>query len=249
MFTLNFGDFNSLIQLQFKIFKIVGIRFDLSKHRKDSFRVKWANIIYRVFCYTVYFAHILLCVLYVILTEGNLVMKLSTFPNIYAYATAFSKFVFVSKHQERTERILRKLKEFYDQQEPSKMVQREKFIGKVKFFRSFMLGFMIIPPIIFILPLIATYSRYLRLGTWSQRYLSVFWCPFISDDYYVPVYFLVYYSFVIMILNMTAADALLFIIVTSISQQLKELSREFNNLKSHGCKIATLVDRHVVLFE
>ena len=52
-----------------------------------------------------------------------------------------------------------------------------------------------------------------------------------------------------MSINMGACDCLSYMILVHFTQQMKELKRDFNELKMHGPKMEALVNRQTELLE
>ena len=157
MFKTEFVDFNSFFELQLRFFKIVGIRFDLSEPRKDSVTTKWINLIYCIITYISYVVHVLLLITHFILSD-ILEDKISVFPNIYAHVAAFTNFYIIFKNLGKLENILKLLKEQFENQQMSEMVDREKFLRQAKFICNLSKFFNYFSPSIFVIPLITTYS-------------------------------------------------------------------------------------------
>lgn len=245
---MKFVDFNSFFERQIKVFKYVGIRFDLSEPRKDSASTKWINIVYCTICYILYGAHVLLCFLYFVLSE-ELEKKLSVFPNLYAHIAAFTNFLTISKNLKKLENSLKILREQFGHQELSKLVEKEKFLWQASFICNLNSFFNYVSPIIFILPLITTFSNYWMQGRFDPQYPTDVWTPFEAVEYYLPFYMFVYYTEVIMVLNSGAANCLLYMILIHITQQFKEIKKTMSELKEHESKIVKLINRQIVLFE
>lgn len=248
MFRMNFVNFNSFFDLQVKVYTLLGINIHLPESKQISLKTKRTTIIYCIFCYTLYAINTLLCILYIIISDEKLEKKISVFMNIYAQTNAIFKFYFIYNNLGKIENALRNLSELYDQKDLNKMVDKENFIRKASFNQYLIKFFIFITPTLYLMPLVATISGYLKLGIYNPTYPIVLWCPFESMQYYLPFYIFVYYAALTMTFNMTAADSTFFMLLTHITQHLKELSKDFEELMKHE-RMAVLVDRHNLLLE
>lgn len=247
MIETSFVNYNSFFEYQFQIFKFVGIRFDLSVPRKDTLTEYLATVFYRAFCYIVYALHSLCCIFYVVSTDDSLDKRLAIFSNTVAHATAFTKFYAISTNLDNIENILKELEKLYNQKRLDQMMEPKNLIRNATFVRRSAQFFMVMTPVILAIPCVMTYAKYWVIGKWEPRFPTDIWCPFEVDDYYLPFYFLVYYAGVVMGFNILAGDCLFYMILMHITQQMKELTRDFNGLKMHGVKIVPLIDRQVAL--
>lgn len=249
MIKTNFLIYNSYFEMQFKLFRLVGIRFDLSEPKKDTLTEELGNMFYRVFCYSLYAMQILFCICYLILTDTSLDKKLAVFSNTVAHATAFTKFFTIATNLEKIEKIIKTLGKLYSQQQLDKMIEPQKFIRKATFICKSAKFFMCMSPFLLFLPCVATYLDYWTQGQFNPQFPTDLWCPIDLIDHYLFIYFLVFYARVIMSLNMGAGDSLFYMILAHITQQLKELTRDFNELRRHGNNLTKLINRQIELLE
>lgn len=249
MFKINFNNFNSIFEFQFMIFRIVGIRFDLSEPKKNSWRDKLANTIYCVLGYTLYFIEFVFSILYLIFNEASLEKILEAIPNLINHIAAFTKFFTIYRNLEKVEIMLNSLKKLYNLKQVNQMVDQKKFIRNATSILNIVKVFLLLAPISMVVPGVMTYFKYWSNGKWDPLFTADVWCPFEVNDHYFSLYMYIYYTAVITTINMGACDCLCCMILVHITQQLKELSRDFNELDGHGRKLVNLVDRQILLYK
>lgn len=235
---IEFKKFEDFFHLQFTLFKFVGIRFN---SRDDATWKKWANTFYFGLCYATFSTNVLMILVFLILPEANLVRKVGAFSVMIAEISHLSKLQFIYVNLERIKGMLKMLKDLYDQQ---KMADHQYLLRNSGVIYRYSRTLVVLSTIFMSIPIMTSLSIYSKKKVWVPLYPIDCWFPLDPKAYYVLIYLYSLYIGLIYAVNMIAGDALLHMILTHITQQLKIISKNYSNLKEHGSDLKVLMERH-----
>ena len=167
---------------------------------------------------------------FLILPEANIERKIGAFATMIAEISHLSKLQFIYLNLERIEAMLKILRDLYDEQKKDKTVDHQYLLSNSGVIYKYLRTNVVLASIFMSLPIITSLFIYLKNQEWVPSYPLDCWFPFDQNSYYVPVYMYSLYIGLIYGVILIAGDALFNMILTHITQQLKELYKNFSNL-------------------
>lgn len=238
--------FEDYFNLQFKLYKFVGIRFN---SKDDGIWKKWANICYFAFCYVTFLTNILMIFVFLILPETSVERKIGAFSTMIAEISHQCKMHFIYLNLVKIKKMLKILGDLFDQQMQDQVVNHQYLTRNGGVIYRFSKILISVSYVFMSIPFITSLSIYLNDNVWVPLYPVECWFPFNSNNYYLPVYFYSLLIGLIYSVNMIAGDTLFLMILTHVTEQLKQLSKDYSKLKEHGIKLNVLVNRQITLLQ
>ena len=249
MSTKKMKDFSSYFNFQNKLHKIVGIRLEISESKKSSNRAEQANFVYSVACFVIMTVSLSQAILFILLNDSDLEEFLGAIPELVFNITAFSKYICVFANINKIKKMLRTLEKLHEQQKNDQLLDQTYILENTAKIMRYSKITVVLGPFFVLIPFISTLSHLIQDSTWDPLFPFKLWYPFDPKDYYVPVYIYLHFIGLTSSVNMIATDCLFLMILAFVTHQLKQLSKDFANLKEHGQKMAQLVERQIVLLE
>lgn len=247
--------FRHFFEFQFKLLKLVGIRFDLSENQKpQKFCLNAIRKLYCLFCVLVLLLFSVFFALFIFSTDSKIDLKLKSLSILISNVVIIVKLTRVYLDYEKIVDIMMGLKDFYKVQQLQEAEETEsadkrylhrnaRIIFNYNRISIFFACFFVITPII------TSILVYRRKGVWVAVFPFEIFYPFDPTPYYFPIYLLhLFYGFSFMF-YIVATDSMLFMIFNHVNYQFMKISSDFATDTFGPEIIKDLVDRHVRILE
>lgn len=236
---LTFPDF---FRVQFLLFRLVGINFDVKSPRPKK-KTKTFNKHLLTTCLIIYLVDVSSVCIFLLSSNSEIEVKSKTALNFLVSIEVFAKMFALITNIEKIKKILRRLKKMND----INSIDNQYLIKETNVILVFV-KFTICGAVLFyFIPLLTTLNTYWTEGKWLAIYTNHLYYPFDAQEmrafFPVSLFHLCFHT--IFMSCYSATDALILVILIFINQQYLLIANKFKSEASlNGEEFKQLVDQH-----